>query len=278
MRGKIGSAAGSASGSCCCDAARTTRAGTGRARIASGSTGCAGIRRPNGTSWPTTCSRLTTWRPCWATSLRGCRALAQRRAGQPPRVIAIADTAQRRLCRRFRRLATDNKPAPIIWARESPGFCGRRSIPQRRHSHRPTTGAERTCRAGWERAVQTANDSRHESEDRRDSYAVRTTVATRVLDCTSSRRTTVMRALPQATGVITEFQRDPSSKRPPSFDVWEARPPTDRLRASGNRRRAVRNIEVRQEVIPYQLSPSPWSSGDIASRRDPTTDRVHLTP
>ena len=162
------------------------------------------------------------------------------------------------------------------WHGSSPGFCGRRSIPQRRHSHRPTTGAEPTCRAGWERAVQTANDSRHESEDRRDSCAVRTTVATRVLDCTSSRRTTVMHALPQTTGVITEYQRDSSSKRPPSFVVWAARPPTDRLRASGNRRRAVRNIEVRQEVIPYQLSPSPWSSGDIA--RPPRPDNRQSAP
>ena len=34
------------------------------------------------------------------------------------------------------------------------------------------------------------------------------------LDCTSSRRSTVMRALPWATGVTTEYQRDSSSKRP----------------------------------------------------------------
>ena len=34
-------------------------------------------------------------------------------------------------------------------------------------------------RADWERAVQTANDSRHDSEDRRVSYAIRTIVPTR---------------------------------------------------------------------------------------------------
>jgi len=36
------------------------------------------------------------------------------------------------------------------------------------------------------------------------------------LDCTSSRRSTVMRALPRATGVTTGYQRDSSSKRPMS--------------------------------------------------------------
>ncbi len=53
------------------------------------------------------------------------RSLAQRRVGQPPRVIAIADKAQQRLCRRFRRLAAHNKPAPVIAvavARELTGF------------------------------------------------------------------------------------------------------------------------------------------------------------
>ena len=38
-------------------------------------------------------------------------ALARRRKGQPGRVIAIADKAQQRLCRRFRKLAAEHKPA-----------------------------------------------------------------------------------------------------------------------------------------------------------------------
>ena len=53
------------------------------------------------------------------------RALAHRRAGQPPRVIAIADRAQQRLCRRFRQMTTRNKPAPVIAvavARDLAGF------------------------------------------------------------------------------------------------------------------------------------------------------------
>jgi transposase len=41
-------------------------------------------------------------------------ALTRRRKGQPTRVIAIADKAQQRLCRRFRKLAAEHKPAPKI--------------------------------------------------------------------------------------------------------------------------------------------------------------------
>jgi transposase len=53
------------------------------------------------------------------------RALTRRRTGQPSRVIAIADKAQQRLCRRFRRLAEQHKPAPkiaVAIARELAGF------------------------------------------------------------------------------------------------------------------------------------------------------------
>jgi transposase len=52
-------------------------------------------------------------------------ALMRRRKGQPGRVIAIADKAQQRLCRRFRRLAEQHKPAPkiaVAVARELAGF------------------------------------------------------------------------------------------------------------------------------------------------------------
>jgi transposase len=52
-------------------------------------------------------------------------ALTRRRTGQPTRVIAIADKAQQRLCRRFRRLAEQHKPAPkivVAIARELAGF------------------------------------------------------------------------------------------------------------------------------------------------------------
>ena len=52
-------------------------------------------------------------------------ALARRRKGQPARMIAIADKAQQRLCRRFRKLAAEHKPAPkiaVAIARELAGF------------------------------------------------------------------------------------------------------------------------------------------------------------
>ena len=52
------------------------------------------------------------------------RTLAQRRREQPRRVIALADKAQQRLCRRFRRLA-EHKPGPVTAvavARELVGF------------------------------------------------------------------------------------------------------------------------------------------------------------
>jgi transposase len=52
-------------------------------------------------------------------------ALAARRKGQPAHVIAIADKAQQRLCRRFRRLTAEHKPAPkvaVAIARELTGF------------------------------------------------------------------------------------------------------------------------------------------------------------
>jgi transposase len=53
------------------------------------------------------------------------RALTARRTGQPARVIAIADKAQQRLCRRFRRMLAAHKPAPkvaVAVARELAGF------------------------------------------------------------------------------------------------------------------------------------------------------------
>jgi transposase len=52
-------------------------------------------------------------------------ALTRRRKGQPGRVITIADKAQQRLCRRFRKLAAEHKPAPkiaVAIARELAGF------------------------------------------------------------------------------------------------------------------------------------------------------------
>ena len=52
-------------------------------------------------------------------------ALTRRRNGQPARVIGIADKAQQRLCRRFRKLAAEHEPAQkiaVAIARELAGF------------------------------------------------------------------------------------------------------------------------------------------------------------
>jgi hypothetical protein len=46
------------------------------------------------------------------------------------------------------------------------------------------------------------------------------------LECTSSRRSTVMCALPRATAVTTEYQRDSSSKRPRLSVASAARAPS----------------------------------------------------
>ena len=53
------------------------------------------------------------------------KALRRRRQGQPARVIALADRAQQRLCRRYRRLTARAKPsqkAVVAVARELVGF------------------------------------------------------------------------------------------------------------------------------------------------------------
>ena len=55
------------------------------------------------------------------------------------------------------------------------------------------------------------------------------------LDCTSSRRSTVMCALPRATAVTTVYQRDSSSKRPRPSVVSAARAPTRRTMSESGR-------------------------------------------
>ena len=70
------------------------------------------------------------------------RILAKRRSGQPARVVALADKAQQRLCRRFRRLAI-HKPGPVVTvavARELVGFLWRPCIRRRRKTLGGATG------------------------------------------------------------------------------------------------------------------------------------------
>lgn len=63
------------------------------------------------------CKRHTETRvtlPARPAVRRSGVALTRRRKGQPACVIAIADKAQQRLCRRFRKLTAQHKPAAKI--------------------------------------------------------------------------------------------------------------------------------------------------------------------
>ena len=105
------------------------------------------------------------------------RALEARRTGQPARVIAIADKAQQRLCRRFRRMVAEQKPAPkvaVAVARELAGFIWAALRARGRVDGRDAWMPSRSARV-----AKVADAHRHESEDRRASYAIRTSVPTR---------------------------------------------------------------------------------------------------
>ena len=155
-------------------------------------------------------------------SPRGREELKQRREGQPPRVIAIADKAQHRLCRRFRRLAAEHKPAPkvaVAIARELAGFLWAALQPAPVYRTAPSASDV------MERTAKSADDSgtiqRTRELDMRQGLAP----GLAPLDCTSSRRSTVMRALPRLAEVITGYQRDSSSKRPRSPSSSRPAPP-----------------------------------------------------
>jgi transposase len=72
------------------------------------------------------------------------RALRRRREGQPGRVIAIADKAQQRLCRRFRKMASVHKPPAkiaVAIARELAGFLWAALQPVASRANEVTTAA-----------------------------------------------------------------------------------------------------------------------------------------
>ena len=140
--------------------------------------------------------------------------LARRRQGQPGRVIAIADTAQQRLCRRFRRLAATHKPRARSWSPSPaswPASCGphynRRRPPYAEDGPDGTNYGD-----GPRRRRMIRGTILRTGEITMRSGRQRSQLAS--LDCTSSRRSTVMCALPRSGTVTTVYQRDSSSKRP----------------------------------------------------------------
>ena len=155
-------------------------------------------------------------------------ALTRRRKGQPGRVIAIADKAQQRLCRRFRRIGGRTQAGAevaVAIARELAGFlwAALQPVPVAGEvaSTRQDVGDGVMMRFGdgprrW-RMIRGTNERIGGLAMR---YGLRSQRAP--LDCTSSRRSTVMRALPWATGVTTGYQRDSSSKRPERPSVFLA--------------------------------------------------------
>ena len=78
------------------------------------------------------------------------------------------------------------------------------------------------------------------------------------LDCTSSRRSTVMCALPRATAVITEYQRDSSSKRPQASVVSAARAPTRPSTTWWTRYPGLRALRAAPSA-PLDTAPTTWS-------------------
>ena len=127
---------------------RTSTAAGGSRRRATRSCGGCSSKRPGITSIdPASASRC-----------------ARRRTGQPRRVIAIADKAQQRLCRRFRRLAAEHKPTPkvaVAIARELAGFMWAALQPHRRPVTSRTARDGRCVRRAG-RTAKTADDQRHD--------------------------------------------------------------------------------------------------------------------
>jgi hypothetical protein len=77
------------------------------------------------------------------------------------------------------------------------------------------------------------------------------------LDCTSSRRNTVMCALLRATAVTTEYQRDSSSKRPRASVVSAARAPTRRSTTRRTRHPGLRGLRP-APLAPLDTASATW--------------------
>ena len=79
------------------------------------------------------------------------------------------------------------------------------------------------------------------------------------LDCTSSRRSTVMCALPRATAVTTVYQRDSSSKRPRPSVVSAARAPNGTRETTWRTRHPGLRALRAAPAAPLDTAPATWS-------------------
>ena len=92
------------------------------------------------------------------------------------------------------------------------------------------------------------------------------------LDCTSSRRSTVMCALPRAIAVTTVYQRDSSSKRPRASVVSAARL-TDAVGVPRGGRGVQGFAPRAAPAVPLDTAPTTWSRGSYASKLTLAGDR-----
>ena len=79
------------------------------------------------------------------------------------------------------------------------------------------------------------------------------------LDCTSSRRSTVMCALPRATAVTTVYQRDSSSKRPRPSVVSAVRAPNGIRETTWRTRHPGLRALRAAPAAPLDTAPATWS-------------------
>ena len=86
------------------------------------------------------------------------------------------------------------------------------------------------------------------------------------LECTSSRRSTVMCALLRATAVTTVYQRDSSSKRPRSSVVSAVRAPTDVGDTTWRTRHPGLRALRAAPAAPLDPAPATWSEAFMPAR------------
>jgi len=143
--------------------------------------------------------------------------LRNRRKGQSPKVIALADRAMLRLHRRYQQMTLrgvlPRRPSSP-WRVSSPASSGPLC--------RPSLSSRRRAEATRDsQNSRTADEDRHDPENPRRSFATRLAV-TRVIRSRSLPTEHGHAALRRTLGVTRAYQRDSSSKRPASSAVSDS--------------------------------------------------------